>query len=353
MRNEIENKIFNFVINNTYIEKDLIIDIGIYLCKKYEYESNNLKLESIAWDYTLKAATEHNDVYAIATLLFYKEYSESIFDTKFYFNDDYTLRGLIEALEENIQKDAFIYFILGRANFVGRGAELDDEKAIDYFNKANLLGIDIAKLFVYELEEDYDNLFKASNILINKDPSNHIIKFYLGYCYYYGYGTDQNYKKVYELFKYTFDIEDNHPIDCYFLESRYILGLCYFHGYEVTKDLNIALKLFKHSALEYLPNAKYALAITALLLNMKVNPQEIFEILKESALKGYLPAVRKVMLCLRVGYGTDINNDLYNQYKEYFDHYKESANIFSDLGKEADACPLFNIDDSLIIDENC
>lgn len=361
MKNAIENKIFDFVVNNTYIEEKLIIDIGSYIYKKYGYDDNNKlaskandpKLENISWNYVMTAAIEYNDVYSIATLLFYKKYNTSIFDTKYYLNNDYILRELIEILEQFDEKDAFIYFLLGKANFTGRGAELDNEKAIKYFNKANALGIEIAKLFVCELEDDYENLFKTANILFNKDPDNHIIRFYLGYCYYYGYGTEQDYKMVYELFKFTFDINEKNPIDYYFLESRYLLGLCYFHGYVVPKDLNIALNLFKYSALEYMPKSKYALAITTLLLNLESNPKEIFELLEKSALKGYLPAVRKVMLCLRVGYGTDINNDLYNQYKEYFDYYKENVNIFSDLGKEADNISLFPIDDSIINDEEC
>ena len=375
---KIQTEIYNFSVNNKHIKSNLIIDIAFYLCEKYNYSIENLrtyhpyydKIEgcevtnviedsSVAWDRVLKAAREQKDVYALATILFYRIFPINISETSFYVKNESILLEMVEILESIENKDAFIYFLIGKSHLIGRGVEINIDTAILYFNKAYENGIKISKLIVYDLENNWDEKAKYSKELIKKYPDNHIVKYYYGLCHYAGCYIDDNskidFKEVHKIYNHTLDLNyHENPNDLYFFESRYIMGLCYFLGKGVEKNIKKAHDLFRYSSAKFMPHAKYAEAITHLLINENNSKANyVFNLLKESALAGYLPAVRKVMLCLRVGYGTEINNSLYEEYKEFYDYYKENGDIFSDLGQDADTCPLLNIDESIIIDEEC
>lgn len=357
MTEEIKNKVLGFSVYNQYTVGDTILGIASSLCKKYGWNNEDIKKGSSgtkkAWEYTIKAATECKDVYAIATVLFLKEYSSEIENVGYCITNETLLIEMIEILESIEDKDEFVCFLLGRANFSGRGAELDFEKVLYYFDLAAKGGIEIAKLFYHEVKCEFDAIFKLAERLIEKYPSSHIIRFYLAHCYYHGYGTEKNYEKVAELVGYTAETEtyNNDPVDYYFLASRYLLGLCYFHGYAVEKDLRKAGELFRLSGASYNPEAWYAEAITMLLSDADKNPTYIWYLLEKSALRGCLPAARKVMLCLRVGYGVEPDKKLYTQYADYYDHEKETVETISDLGYEADHCDLIDRKKKVIKDD--
>ena len=73
---------------------------------------------------------------------------------------------MVELLESIKDKDGFVYFLIGRSYMVGRGVEIDLENAIQYLNIAYENGIDIAKLYVCDLENDWDKKAKYSKDLI-------------------------------------------------------------------------------------------------------------------------------------------------------------------------------------------
>ena len=73
--------------------------------------------------------------------------------------------------------------------------------------------------------------------------------------------------------------------DLYFFQSRYILGLCYFFGKGVEKNIQMSYNLFKNAKAKFMPDAKYAEAITHLLINKNnVKADYVFNLLKESDL---------------------------------------------------------------------
>ena len=357
MKDDIKNNIIGFSIYNQYTVGDTILGIASGLCKKYGWSTEDIKSGSIgkrkAFEYTIKAATECKDVYAIATVLFLKEYSSEIENVGYCITNEALLIEMIEILESIEDKDEFVCFLLGRANFSGRGAELDFEKVLYYFDRAAKGGIEIARLFYHEIKGEFDAIFNLAERLARQYPDSHIIKFYLAHCCYHGYGTEKNYEKVVELVGYTAETEtcNNDPIDYYFLASRYLLGLCYFHGYAVEKDLRRAQELFHCSGASYNPEAWYTEAITMLLSDKDKDPTYIWHLLEKSALRGCLPAARKVMLCLRVGYGVEPDKELYTQYADYYDHEKETGETVSDLGYEADHCDLIDCKKKVIKDD--
>lgn len=360
---ETENRIIDFSVYNRYTPDDEIVGIGLALCEKYGWDTDEItRQKSIfnvsrnkhkAWEYTIKAAREHKDVWAIATVLFLKEHSPVIEENVYAITSEHLLVEMIELLAEIEDKDAFTHFLVGRACFNGRGAELDLELAAESFKLAAEGGFEIAELFALEIEGELEQIFSVSSKLMEKLPDSHVVRYYLGLCYYHGYGTEVDHKKVIELLGYTADTEsyNNDPIDYYFLCSRYLVGLCYFHGYGVKKDLRRAQELFRLSAAKYNPEAWYAEAITMLISDKEKNPIYIWYLLEKSALRGYLPAARKVMLCLRCGYGVDRDEKLYSQYVEYYEHEKVGGKTVSDLGYEADHCDLVKRDGGAIKDD--
>ena len=371
MKEEIKNQILGLSVYNARTEKEDIVWIANELCKKYGWSTDDMiytrtgfdpvehrpysevvRDERKAWNYTVDAALEEKDVYAIATLLFFKEYG-TIDQTAFHVTKESLLRDIVEILESIEEKDAFVYFLIGRANFTARGVEYDFDKARECFHLAAEGGIEIAKLFALEIEDNFEEIFKEASKLIEKYPDSHIIKFYLAFCYYYGYGTEKNYERVVELVKYTGTIENynDDPIDYYFLSSRYLLGLCYFHGYVVEKNLGRAELLFRYSASAGTPEAYYCQAITELLSDDSKHTGYIYDLLKKSAYGYYLPAIRKFMLCLRKGYGTTPDKEQYVAFSDYYDHYKETQKTTSDLGVEADHCNLIDHKNNIIEDD--
>ena len=183
MTEKIKNKVLGFSVYNQYTDDDEIIRIALELCETYGWNTEDLIYDTNgrkkAWEYTIRAANEYKNIYAIATILFLKKYSSVMDEVGFYIQDESLLIEMIESLESIEEKDTLTYFLIARANFAGRGAELDYEKACDYFHKATEGGIEIAELFALEIEGDYAGIFFCANKLIEKYPDSHIIKFYL------------------------------------------------------------------------------------------------------------------------------------------------------------------------------
>ena len=102
MNREILEDIYNFSINNQYIDENLIIFISTGFCKDYGWNEKEVcyyttyfdRIEfcerteinynyTKAWQYTYKALYEHQDIYACATILFYRKYYNAIDKTTF------------------------------------------------------------------------------------------------------------------------------------------------------------------------------------------------------------------------------------------------------------------------------
>ena len=266
MNREILEDIYNFSINNQYIDENLIIFISTELCKDYGWNEKEVcyyttyfdRIEfcerteinynyTKAWQYTYKALYEHQDIYACATILFYKKYYNAIDKTCYAVNDQDILKEAINTLLSINKKSAFINFLIGKAYLLGRGVDIDYETSKVYFNKAYSEGIKISKLFICDIDKSYDELFNLACKLILNFPNNHIIKYYLCYCYFNGLGTNINYGKVIEYSTHTNEClaSNNDPIDYYFLNTRLMLGKCYLYGYGVEKNESHANDLIR------------------------------------------------------------------------------------------------------------
>lgn len=354
---DVRSRILDFAVYCRYTGEDEILQIASGLCDRYGWDGEEDYREGRrgkekAWEVTVRAAKEHRDPDAIATVLFLKEYSPEIGKTGYCITTEALLIEMIELLESILKKDALILFLIARANFNGRGAELDLEKARECFFQAAKGGFPIAELFALELQGDWNAIFSVATKLKEDLPDSHVVRFYLAYCCYHGHGTAPDYAGVLELAGFAGDLDaPNLPLDYYSLGCRYLLGLCSFHGYATEKDLETALRLFRFCDVSYLPEARYALAIATLLSDEKKCPREIWELLEQSALRGVLPAARKAMLCLRKCYGVEGTEAWYTEYADYYDHEKELGVTVSDLGYEADHCDLVDENGKRIPDD--
>ena len=99
---KIQSEIYDFSVNNKHTKSNLIIDIAVYLCDKYDYQAEKLKTyhsyydrnegcevtdvrydSSVAWEIILKASRTQKDVYALATVLFYRVFPINASETDF------------------------------------------------------------------------------------------------------------------------------------------------------------------------------------------------------------------------------------------------------------------------------
>ena len=131
---KIQTEICNFSVYNKHTKSNLIIDIAYYLCDKYNFSIDDLKTyhsyydrmeerevtdvrydNSVAWERVLRAARRQKDVYALATLLFYRVFPIKASETDFYVKNESILMEMVALLESIEPKDAFINFLLGRS----------------------------------------------------------------------------------------------------------------------------------------------------------------------------------------------------------------------------------------------
>jgi hypothetical protein len=74
----------------------------------------------------------------------------------------------------------------------------------------------------------------------SSDSNDSIGQYFLGRCYYWGYGIKQDRKKAYELLKKSSDSGNS--------RGQWMLGYCYERGYGTTKNLQNAFDQFLASA---------------------------------------------------------------------------------------------------------
>jgi TPR repeat protein len=109
--------------------------------------------------------------------------------------------------------------------------------------------------------------------------------FNLGLCFYYGIGTEGNYKKAVELY--------SKAAKKGFAASQYNLGYFYEYGIQVPKDMNKALGLYSKSAEQGYASAQHFLGLCY--SNGKVVPQDFkraFEFFRKVAEQGLAKAQR-------------------------------------------------------------
>lgn len=130
--------------------------------------------------------------------------------------------------------DRLAWFYLGRAYELGEGAEKDERRAVQYYEKALSWGLEPAAASrlgaMYfngqGVEQDYAKAFQLISWVY--DHSNGWGVYFLGAMYFYGRGVQQDYGKAREFLE---------KVDWNNSEVHYCLGVIYGQGLGVAADI--------------------------------------------------------------------------------------------------------------------
>ena len=157
-----------------------------------------------------------------------------------------TISKKIKSLQSKAEKgDSLALFYLGIHYYAGKDIKQDYKKAFECFQKV--------------ATEDACNLWNAQ------------AQFFLGKCYFYGYGKRKNitmaiqwYKSAEKLkhqlfdYKIDFDFHENNAKKGNAI-SQNLLGDCYFYGEGVPQNYAMALKWYKRAAEQDFMDAQWNL----------------------------------------------------------------------------------------------
>lgn len=89
-----------------------------------------------------------------------------------------------------------------------------------------------------ERQERYEEAFQLYMQAALKGHAK--AQFHVGYCYFYGDGTEEDYSKAFKWFKTSAEQGDD--------EGQFFLGFCYEKGYGTKPDPKLAKEWYKKSA---------------------------------------------------------------------------------------------------------
>ncbi|GBC20519.2 kinase-like domain-containing protein [Rhizophagus irregularis DAOM 181602=DAOM 197198] len=143
----------------------------------------------------------------------------------------------------NNQNDTNSIYLLGYFNYQGIGINTNILKAIELYQKAayldnNAAQFDLANIYVNGDDQDYEEAFKLSKKLAEKEYSCGINL--LGFCYDGGIGTDVNLETAFGLYKKATDLGNG--------LAQYNLALMYEKGSGTEKNIDQAIYWYKKSA---------------------------------------------------------------------------------------------------------
>ena len=230
---------------------------------------------------------------------------------------DYFKKSINEALSK---------YHMSLYHYYGKYVDKDDKKAFDYMKSSFDNGrIDSAFQYGYYLYNGIGTAVdkaKAFNIFSRcneeKAKKNFPLYFYyMGLCYYYGHGTNIDYKKAYEYF---LEGSNRDIYECYMY-----LGFIYYEGNGATKNYRAAFDYFK-KALDHGYTLSYHYLGLIYQKGYGVPKDEIkgFQMFKEGAEKGNDECVKDLARCYYNGTGCEHNIEkCYELIKDATDDYSE------------------------------
>uniref|UniRef100_U9T5W8 Protein kinase domain-containing protein n=1 Tax=Rhizophagus irregularis (strain DAOM 181602 / DAOM 197198 / MUCL 43194) TaxID=747089 RepID=U9T5W8_RHIID len=176
-----------------------------------------------------------------------------------YLNEQNITLQEINNLLLNNQNNSNSIYLLGKFNDLGIGIDVDNEKALELYQKAadlgNALGMkDLGYCYAYETgagvidkKKAFELCQKAADLGNSSGINN------LGGFYYNGIGTDIDVKKAFELYQKAADLGNSLGINN--------LGYCYQYGIGTDIDEEKASELYQRAADLGNSSAQYNLAI--------------------------------------------------------------------------------------------
>lgn len=154
--------------------------------------------------------------------------------------------------------------------------------------------------------EAYYLLEPIRGILLEPD-SNPLAQYFLGKCYFNGYGVIENKEDAFKYYKLSAKQKN--------ANAQVTIGFCYDYGYGVPQDLKKAFKYYKLSATQGNKHAQYNLAICYKNgTGVTADLVEAFKYFKLSADQGYADSQYRLGLMLKNGEGVNQDPELAFKY---------------------------------------
>ena len=143
------------------------------------------------------------------------------------------------------------------------------------------------------LNKEYQEAFIKFFSVVENDRENYHASFYLGECYFYGYGTEQNYDKAFPCYM-TAAVKHE-------VEAVYKIGLSYEKGYGVEIDETQAVSWYMEAAKTDHTEAEYHLGLCYKLgKGIEQNYPLAARWLLRAAQKGVVDAQKQAAECYKV-----------------------------------------------------
>ncbi|GBC06388.1 hypothetical protein RclHR1_00680032 [Rhizophagus clarus] len=198
------------------------------------------------------------------------------------------LQEIYDCLLNNQYNNSNSICLLGYFNYYGIGININKKRAAELYQKATLLGNNVAQLNLADMYIHGNGINTCSELafglykkLADKEVPYAIDK--LGYCYEMGIGTGTNWKRAVELYQKAADLGNSTGMNN--------LGDCYHNGFGTNIDDQKAFELYQKAA--NLDNffAQYKLALMYESGNgIEKNIAHAIYWYKKSAKQGYIYA---------------------------------------------------------------
>ncbi len=228
------------------IASDLYIGLGVLYSKNdfYSYVTNRIYNREKSLKY-YKKSIDLGNVEAMY------RYGHELLQTD-NITDDIKQNAVYWLEKAAKQKNTDAIYTLFEAFYTGEKLSKDYDKSIEYGKLLLELSYDIYKYeanayigFMYYETKDYQNAFKHLSEA-NRNPSNYLtiygVHVTLGDCYWFGNGTNKNYKQAYEMYLKEWNLNPN---DVYVIWK---LGYMNQNGIGTNEDRKKAFNFYKEGA---------------------------------------------------------------------------------------------------------
>ena len=221
--------------------------------------------------------------------------------------------------ESYVNPAGYVSYKIAEYYLYGRGVDVDLDKAISYYNESLRYGFSLSYMNLataYNKKGDLEQCFQS--LLTGYEKGIMEVCNNLGDCYYSGRGTEQSYKKAYEIFEIG---AKSCPI------CKYRQSMMLRKGEGVKQDLQKANMLLEESAQSGFGKAQYILGCDLYENKYYSKAIEYFE----EALNGSISLIdeikgdicRKLSICYRFGRGVKTDENKANEYNQKAASYGE------------------------------
>ncbi len=202
-------------------------------------------------------------------------------------------------------------FLVGECMLNGWGTEVNPEGAIPYFEeiagKHKMASTELASCYFHGKGVQQDML-RCIQYLHEENCREVELLLAVAKMYYEGTTIPQNYRKAYLIYRCLWNIGNE--------EAQYYLGLCYLYGYGVQQNITLALQDYitpqngKDPEVLYQVGQYYEEGYVSKKVELPISQEKAFAYYYEAAMKGHVEAMYTVGRCYYFHIGVEENQSL-------------------------------------------